>query len=186
MKTIADNIEEFHEQVIAVKMILFKHFTALMQLKFQDEELAKTHAAQITKYLIGGDLDVIYQDTEVPDDVKVTIEQIKKDIPILSELALGDNFLSELDEEVFGHKLDNGNFDHPLKEFNKIIRELVVYNLRMTLVLSQAKFGYEFIDSPEGVRITNILSKYGNEFTDVPSPEGYQKLINALRAALEI
>ena len=151
-RTIIDDAKDFETQLRIVKVLLYKKACNYFESQVDNKELAGVYAARVACYLIGEDLD-----TDTPEATEFAVKEGKKIRNKIPELASG------------------------FMELDMVIRELVVYTLRMRSVIVAYIFekkGSVFFESPEYERINEVLQKYGKEFPEEANPKLYAEIVN--------
>ena len=130
----------------AIQVDLFADLSNIYSSQM-DCEAARTLAAQVVNFLIGGDIDEI---------ARVSDEPLRSWImAILPQVRQRAAECMQADRQT---------------------REIIVANLRMTNVLNFWTYGTAWLHNPAKMRIQQLLVEYGPEFPEEITPEAYAQL----------
>ena len=118
-----------------------------------DCEAARTLAAQVVNFLIGGDIDEI---------ARVSDEPLRSRIMAI---------LPQVRQRAAEHM-----------QADRQTREIIVATHRMTSVLNFAKYGIAWLQDPAKMRIERLLVEYGPEFPEEITPAAYMQLFATYHA----
>lgn len=159
-RTVGEVAADFGRQLPAVRIVLFKWFTAELAKSgvrgalpgASDSDLSRVYAAQIVNYLAGDLIDP--SDEQIPEPVRRFALQINEEIP-----EIADNLMKQ----------------------DKQLREIVVQTLRMRFSIGSAQDA-DFPGSKGGKRVALLLQLYGSEFPDPANEHRYMSAVDNLVA----
>ncbi len=142
-----ENLKRYIEQLRSVKVVLYVDFAARFK-KDHAEDIAKVLAGQVINYLMGEDIEEVYQNAAEP--LKSKIGQIKDQVSGLAD---------------------------KLMQSDAQLRQVIVYTLRMEDVYKLGEFGEEYLTSADKARIDRVLKRYEGEFTEEATPSLYSLIV---------
>jgi hypothetical protein len=136
----------------ALKVDLFADLSNIYSSQM-DHEVAKTLAAQVVNFLMGGDINEIARVSDEPLRSRI--------MAILPQVRQRAAEYMQADRQI---------------------REIIVATHRMTSVLNFAKYGTAWLQNPEKMRIEQLLVEYGPEFPEEITPAAYMQLFATYHA----
>ncbi len=157
------NAKVFYGQLDAIIVILCKRFTPLIQTmqigtNSKNEDVSTYVSIQVSRYLIGEELYVIYD--EMNKKAKEFVIEMRDNNP---------EKIPQLAESLMAN--------------DKELNELIVYTLRKKMILAMmVSKGSEsdYFETDEGKRVTPLLDKYGGDFKEQLNVHKYDELVNKL------
>ena len=146
--------EDFTKQMGMTQVCLFRYISLVIKEATKDqqkplEDSSSLLATGLVSYLMG-------------EDVSEWSERLKGDEKIFAQAILP--LLPEKSAEIMNAE--------------KLVRELIVYTLRMKMILAMNVNSVEkYVEMPEYKRVTAILSTYGHEFPKEADPDEYAKMV---------
>jgi len=157
-KTMADNAIEFQEQYSIAKIIIFKYLKLWFKQTFElpdwkQEFLDKpnmpiTMTAEVLRYLFGDDDSRNISKLEQKDEIEMAKCHAEK---------WADDCMTR----------------------DASFREFVIQTIRLDMIYHQSIEGIEWYrENSKGIKVWNIIQKYGEKVEKSPNPEDYTKLLN--------
>lgn len=161
-KTVTEVADEFPKQYAFLKLFVFEAWSKTVVPDKPLDELTEgevdmiTYIGQVIQYLFAED------PSDYGDATPIQIKRINKIREIIPEKS----------REAMAN--------------NKDMHRIVVYTLRMKLYLSTMYHGADWIHTPEGKRVTNILTIYGGEFPEEVTDKKFHQLLTRSARAYEV